>query len=170
VASSQTCCTVTMTDANHKRRLHLVTTDDDGAMCVMHDVIADTAHDGTTDRAETASSHHYHCALLLGCDVCNHFTGLPTEHRFYLTCQLQPVQQFTSLPRLKQRLHSYHTHTTTTFQIYLSQTWHPLHVITNVNKDKYIPITSDACLLELSIPHSRFTSVRHGTQCMYRAK
>jgi len=57
-------------------------------MGVVHHVVADTAHDGTTHGAKTSSSHHNHWALLLHRDVRNHLTGLTAEHSFDLSSQL----------------------------------------------------------------------------------
>ena len=41
-------------------RTQLVTTDDDRAVGVMHNVITDATHDGTTHGAKTSRAHHDH--------------------------------------------------------------------------------------------------------------
>jgi len=68
--------------------VELVAADDDWAVCVMHDVITHTTHDGATHGAEPPRTHHYHCAFLLSSNVGNHLARLTTEYCFYLASQL----------------------------------------------------------------------------------
>lgn len=83
-------------------RTQLVTTDDDRAVGVMHNVITDATHDGTTHGAKTSRAHHDHWTFLFSRDVSNHLAWLPTEHCFYLPRQLQSIQSLVDSTALTQ--------------------------------------------------------------------
>ncbi len=67
----------------------LLSTDDDGALGVVYDIVTDTAHDGTPHRTQSSRTHHYHGGLLLGSNLNKGLTGLRPEHRYDLARNMQ---------------------------------------------------------------------------------
>jgi len=71
----------------------LIATDNNGTVCVVHDIIANATHDGTTYCAQPSRAHHYHGALLFLGNVGYHLTWFTTEYRLDLPSQLQTIRQ-----------------------------------------------------------------------------